>query len=120
MNSQNHTTTTHKESTMKNTENKFWFAEQSSNASANTIIVDVFNRYDDEHIGTIELIYNYDKNNNNETWTIESAEWQQNLTLEQCDEAMQELTDNATENFHEFCYECYNYDPRDDEDWWFV
>jgi len=33
---------------------------------------------------------------------------------------MQELIDNATENFHEFAFECYHYDPRDDEFGWFI
>jgi hypothetical protein len=104
-----------------NMENKYWFSEESSNASANSIIVDVFNRYDDEHIGTIKLNYSYDKNNNYEEWTIESTEWHQDLTLQECDEAMQELLDNATDNFHEFAFECYNYDPREDDDeWWCV
>jgi hypothetical protein len=106
---------------MKNMENKYWFAEESSNASANSIIVDVYTRQDDEHIGTIQLIYSFDKRNNYEEWTIESTEWIKDLTLEECDEAMQELLDSATENFHEFAFECYNYDPREDDDeWWCV
>jgi hypothetical protein len=34
---------------------------------------------------------------------------------------MQELIDSATENFHEFAFECYNYDPREDDDeWWCI
>ena len=97
---------------MKNMENKYWFAEESSNASANSIIVDVYTRQDDEHIGTIKLNYTFDKRNNYEEWNIESTEWHKDLTIEECDEAMQELLDSATENFHEFAFECYNYDPR--------
>ena len=105
---------------MKNTENKYWFAEESCNPSANSIFVEVYTRQDDEHISTIELIYSFDKRNNYEEWKINKAEWHKDLTLKECDEAMQELVDNATENFHEFCYECYNYDPRDDDEWWCV
>jgi hypothetical protein len=105
---------------MKNTENKYWFSELSSDIATNTILVEVYTRQDDEKIGEIELIYNYDKNNNYEEWTIESAEWDKELTLKECDDAMQELIDNATENFHEFAFECYHYDPRDDEFSWFI
>jgi len=105
---------------MKNMENKYWFAEESSNASANSIIVDVYTRQDDEHIGTIQLIYSFDKRNNYEDWKIDTTEWHKDLTLKECDEAMQELIDSATENFHEFAFECYHYDPRDDEFGWFI
>ncbi len=108
------------ESTMKNTENKYWFTELSSDIATHTIIVEVYTRHDDEKIGEIELIYNYDKNNNYEEWTIESTEWDKELTLKECDDAMQELVDNATENFHEFAFECFHYDPRDDEFGWFI
>jgi len=65
-----------------------------------------------------ELPASYGKYSN--TWTIESAEWDKKLTLKECDDAMQELVDNATENFHEFAFECYHYDPRDDEFGWFI
>jgi hypothetical protein len=66
---------------MKNMENKYWFAEESSNASANSIIVDVYTRQDDEHIGTIQLIYSFDKRNNYEDWKIDTTEWHKDLTL---------------------------------------
>ncbi len=52
------------EFTMRNMESKYWFSELSSDIATNTIMVEVYTRHDDEKIGEIELIYNYDKNNN--------------------------------------------------------
>lgn len=120
MNFRNLITNTQIEYTMKSTENKYWFDEVASNASANSIIVDVYTLQDDEHIGTIQLNYNFDKRNNYEEWKIDTTEWHKDLTLKECDEAMQELVDNASENFHEFAFECFNYDPRDDDEWWCI
>lgn len=102
---------------MKNTENKYWYAEQSSDAYSRLLTVDVYTRQDDEHIATIELMYHYNPINDYESWTVETAEWSKELTIAEADNVIQELTHGASDHFHEFAYQCYHFNPLDESDW---
>lgn len=102
---------------MKNTENKYWYAEQTSDAYSRLLTADVYTRQDDEHIATIELMYHYNPINDYESWTVENAEWSKELTIEEADNVISELTYGASDHFHEFAYQCYHFNPLDESDW---
>ena len=104
---------------MKNTENKYWYAEKNSDAYTHILTVDVYNRWDDEHIATIDLMYHYNPINDNESWTVETAEWSKELTIAEAEDVIAELTHGASDHFHEFAYQCYHFNPHE-EGTWFV
>jgi len=107
-----------KEFTMKNTENKYWFADVSQSISSRLIEVECYTLQDDEKVATIELKYNY--NEDAEEWQVESTQFHTNPTIKEIGELIEELLRRANDLFHEFCHECYVYNGWDDEDSWFV
>ncbi len=103
---------------MKNTQNKYWFADTSQNISAQLLEVECYDLKTDEKVATIELKYTYDETS--EEWTVESSEFHTNPTIKEITELTEELLERATNEFHEFCYSCSMYDAYDDEEWWCV
>jgi len=104
---------------MTNTENKYWFSEQSNDAYSRILTADVYSREDDEHVATIDIMYHFNPIDENESWTIESAEWSKELTIAEAENVFAELTNGASDHFNEFAYQCYHFDPFD-EDSWFI
>lgn len=102
---------------MTNTENKYWFSEQSNDAYSRILTADVYSRYDDEHVATIDIMYHFNPIDENESWTIESAEWSKELTIAEAENVFAELTHGASDHFHEFAYQCYHFDPFDEDNW---
>lgn len=110
-------TNTQTESTMKNTENKYWFNEVSQNISAQLIEVECYDLNTDEKVATIELKYIYDEYD--EEWKVESSEFHTNPTIKEISDLVEELKYRASNEFHEFCYECSMYEEFN-EDKWFI
>jgi len=65
------------------------------------------------------LMYHYNPINDNESWTVETAEWSKELTISEAEDVIAELTHGASDHFHEFAYQCYHFNPHE-EDTWFV
>ena len=103
---------------MKNTENKYWFAATSQNISAQLLQVECYCLNTDEKVATIELKYTYDETS--EQWTVEHTELHTNPTIKEITELTEELLERASNEFHDFCYQCSMYEEYDDEEWWCI
>lgn len=101
--------------------NKYYFEEGDGSTYSRSLDVLIYTMQDFELIGVAEIFYNYDKINNHETWEIQSTKWEANISIEQAEEALDELTRRANDEFHDFASRCH-----DDEDfhtnghYWFV
>jgi hypothetical protein len=102
---------------MKNTENKYYFEELSQNISSQLLEVECYDLNTDEKVATIELKYIYDEYD--EEWKVEQSEFHTNPTIKEISELIEELKFRASNEFHEFCYECSMYEEFN-EDKWFI
>ena len=101
--------------------NKFYFEQGDSSSYQRLMDVDIFRAYDDEHIGMVELLYDFDKINETDEYKIESTRWSEKITIKEAEDAIDELLKAARDGeFHEFAEECTNYDHFDEEESWFV
>lgn len=101
--------------------NKFYFEQGDSSSYQRLMDVNIFRTWDDEHIGMVELLYDYDKINEKDEYKIEFTRWSERITIDEAEQAMDELLKAARDGeFHEFAEECGNYEHFDDEESWFV
>jgi hypothetical protein len=101
--------------------NKYYFGEADSSAHQRIVDVVVYKVEDDEEIGVIELMYEFDKINERDEFKIESAEWSGYITIKEAEDVIDELLKRAGDEFQEFIERCLDYDPNDDEEEsWFI
>ena len=111
----------HKEFIIENMANKFYFEQGDSSSYQRLMDVDIFRAEDDEHIGMIELLYDFDKINETDEYKIHTTRWSEKITIKEAEDAIDELIKAARDGeFHEFSEECTNYDHFDEEESWFV
>jgi histidinol dehydrogenase len=111
----------HKEYIPENMANKYYFGEADSSAHQRIVDVVVYKVEDDEEIGVIELMYEFDKINERDEFKIESAQWSAEITIKEAEDAIDELLKRAGDEFQEFIERCLDYDPNDDEEEsWFI
>lgn len=101
--------------------NKYYFGEADSSSHQRIVEVAIFRMEDDEQIGLVELLYDYDKINESDEFKIERAEWSADITIKDAEDAMEELLKSAKDEFQEFIERCLDYEPDDDEELsWFI
>ena len=102
--------------------NKFYFGEADTILHQHIVEVVVYRAEDDEEIGVIELYYDYDKINERDEFKIESAQWSADITIQEAEDAIEELLKRAGGEFQEFIERCLDYEPDDDDEElsWFV
>lgn len=111
----------HKEYILESMANKYYFGEADSSAHQRIVDVVVYKTEDDEEIGVIELMYEFDKINERDEFKIESAQWSGDITIQEAEDAIDELLKRAGDEFQEFIERCLDYDPNDDEEEsWFI
>jgi hypothetical protein len=111
----------HKEYILENMANKYYFGEADSSAHQRIVDVVVYKVEDDEEIGVIELMYEFDKINERDEFKIESAQWSGDITIQEAEDVIDELLKRAGDEFQEFIERCLDYDPNDDEEEsWFI
>jgi hypothetical protein len=111
----------HKEFITENMANKFYFEQGDSSSYQRLMDVNIYRAWDDEHIGMVELMYNYDKINERDEFKIEFTRWSEKITIREAEDAISELLNAARDGqFHEFASECTNYEHFDEEESWFV
>lgn len=111
----------HKEYIPENMANKYYFGEADSSAHQRIVDVVVYKTEDDEEIGVIELMYEFDKINERDEFKIESAEWSGEITIQEAEDVIDELLKRAGDEFQEFIERCLDYDPNnDEEESWFI
>ena len=111
----------HKEYIPENMANKYYFGEADSSAHQRIVDVVVYKVEDDEEIGVIELMYEFDKINERDEFKIESAQWSGDITIKEAEDVIDELLKRAGDEFQEFIERCLDYDPNDDEEEsWFI
>jgi hypothetical protein len=111
----------HKEYIPENMANKYYFGEADSSAHQRIVDVVVYKTEDDEEIGVIELMYEFDKINERDEFKIESAQWSGDITIKEAEDVIDELLKRAGDEFQEFIERCLDYDPNDDEEEsWFI
>jgi hypothetical protein len=101
--------------------NKYYFGEADSSAHQRIVDVVVYKVEDDEEIGVIELMYEFDKINERDEFKIESAQWSGDITIKEAEDVIDELLKRAGDEFQEFIERCLDYDPNnDEEESWFI
>jgi hypothetical protein len=111
----------HKEYIQENMANKYYFGEADSSAHQRIVDVVVYKSEDDEEIGVIELMYEFDKINERDEFKIESAQWSGDITIQEAEDVIDELLKRAGDEFQEFIERCLDYDPNnDEEESWFI
>jgi hypothetical protein len=112
----------HKEYIPENMANKFYFGEADTILHSHIVEVVVYRAEDDEEIGVIELMYEFDKINERDEFKIESAEWSKDITIKEAEDAIDELLKRAGDEFQGFIEQCLEYEPDDDDEElsWFV
>jgi len=102
---------------MKNTENKYYFESVYEHVSAGLLEVACYDINTDIELALIELKYTYD--DESENWEVLRAEFYTNPTINKAEDLISELKFRASDEFHEFCYECSMYEEFN-EDKWFI
>jgi hypothetical protein len=97
--------------------NKYYFGEADSSAHQRIVDVVVYKAEDDQEIGVIELYYDYDKINERDEFKIESAQWSADITIQEAEDAIDELLKRAGDEFQEFIERCLDYEPDEKESW---
>jgi hypothetical protein len=112
----------HKEYITENMANKFYFGEADTILHQHIVEVVVYRAEDDQEIGVIELMYEFDKINERDEFKIESAEWSADITIKEAEDAIDELLKRAGDEFQGFIEQCLEYEPDDDDEElsWFV
>ena len=112
----------HKEYIPESMANKYLFGEADSSSHSRLVDVVVYRAEDDEEIGVIELYYDYDKINERDEFKIESAQWSADITIQEAEDAIEELLKRAGGEFQEFIERCLDYEPDDDDEElsWFI
>jgi hypothetical protein len=107
----------HKEYIPESMANKYYFGEADSSAHQRIVDVVVYKAEDDQEIGVIELYYDYDKINERDEFKIESAQWSADITIQEAEDAIDELLKRAGDEFQEFIERCLDYEPDEKESW---
>ena len=111
----------HRAYILENMENKFYFEEGDGSTYSRSLDVLIYRASDDELIGVVEILYNDDKINNKQTWKIESTNFEPTITIDEADEAMDELIRRANHEFNDFANRCHDdEDYHTDGNYWFV
>lgn len=111
----------HKEYILENMENKFYFEEGDGSTYSRSLDILIYRASDDELIGVVEIFYNYDKINDKQNWKIESTDFEPTITIDEADEALDELLRRANDEFHDFASRCHeDEDYHTDGNYWFV
>jgi len=101
--------------------NKYYFGEADSSSYQRIVEVAIFRMEDDEQIGLVDLLYDFDKINERDEFKIEKAEWSGDITIEMAEEALEELLKRAGDEFQEFIERCHDYNHDDEDELsWFV